>query len=260
MHNNNLCGGAAFGVTSGRRSARRCEEIVEPLDATDAGVSDLASLKLLQPLDPNAGPLCDLGAPPLAFVQKLAGPLKKVRGHGRMVGKILRRRQAVINYPTETYYRERSLAYSGMPKIPDDQPINVLAKNVERLKKELELSNARIAQKSGLPKDISKTISNIEGAKHSTGVKKISTVAEVFGVDVWQLFITGLPQEPIDRKNLAKLVLLFIELNPTNRSRLVADAEMLRLREEADESKIKDDTIRGPADRGDSKSPRRKIA
>lgn len=230
---------------------------MEPLDATDAGVGNLASLELLQPLDPNAGPLCDLGAPPLTFVQKLVGPLKKVRGHGRMVGKILRRRQAVINYPTETHYPERWLAYSDMAKIP---PIDVLAKNVERLKKELELSNAVIARKSGLPRDISKTISNIEAARHSTGVRKISTVADVFDVQVWQLFIAGLPEEPLDRKRLAELVLLFIALNPANRARLVADAEILRLREETDESNIKDDTIRGPADRGDSKSPRRKIA
>lgn len=219
----------------------RSEEVVYALNAPDAGVGDASGLELLQPFQTHVSATRDFLAIRWgARLQQFKGSIEKRGSHDAIIGNILPISQQVGHYRPEALYLRRSLAYENMQKNDGDNPLAVLAKNVHDIKKvEKGLSNAKVAAlaaRAGHETDIAKTVSNIERQEHGVGINNVVTVADALEVETWQLFLPGVPKgnphSPNERTELDWLVRTFLSLEHDSRRTLLADVQLLVLREQ----------------------------
>lgn len=199
------------------------QKIMKPLDSVDAGVLNVPSLELLQPLEADLGAPGDLRPGESAVGQQAVGALKKGFGHGRSVGNRLLECQPDEGRERETHYSGGQVVFYRMPRETTKEVIETVSVNAKALAKALGWSNVKVAEMTR--REVSaKSVNNLLNGRNCT-LETVSAVAHSLGLDAWQLLVPGLPDKAEEREALALLVRAYLALGETARKAILNTAQ-----------------------------------
>lgn len=206
-----------------KRRAAYQKTVVKPLDAPNAGVLNVSSLKFLKPFGADIGSLREVAPGKGAIPQEPHSSIKQGGfGHAPSIGKVLPDSQLPVSGSSETLYRPPSVIFSRMLRETTDSVLTALASNASALMDQLGMSDAAVAEAT---KEISpKSVNNVANGRHSVTVGTTAAVAHGLGVEAWQLLLPNLPLDHQSQRSLALIVQAFLKL-PSARDALRRIAE-----------------------------------
>ena len=145
-----------------------------------------------------------------------------------IMGKTLPIRQREENYPPETHFSDRLLAFPDMAKSPPEQEpesIKVLRANSKRLR--AGRSFRALAKEAGVPETVGRSINNLETPGNNSRIDLVVAAAEVYRVDVWQMFVPSVAELSSEElKQLRRLVKSFVTGGEAMRRLLTAQLDL----------------------------------
>jgi hypothetical protein len=198
---------------------------VKPLNPPHAGVLNIPSFKLLEPLESDLGALGEVGSREFALMQQADGLLKERFGHAGILGKTLPTCQQFPPCHPETLYRPPSLTSVSMKLIPTDHIQRTLSRNVKTLRDARITNDGAISSKAsgGVSK---KSVNNMANARHFSRVDGVADVAHALDVEPWQLFVEELPDDAVSLRQMTLLIKAYVKLEERGRENILRTAEV----------------------------------